>query len=41
MRPIDVKAHFHFLLPVSLLYELRFLQNDATGMAQQVAWAAG
>jgi hypothetical protein len=23
------------------LYELRFLQNDATGMAQQVAWAAG
>jgi hypothetical protein len=31
----------HFLLPVSLLYELRFLQNDATGMAQQVAWAAG
>ena len=33
MRPIDVKAHFHFLLPVSLLHELRFLQNDATGMA--------
>ena len=24
-----------------LLYELRFLQNDAAGMAQQVAWAAG
>jgi len=23
------------------LYELRFLQNDAAGMAQQVAWAAG
>jgi tetratricopeptide (TPR) repeat protein len=25
----------------ALLYELRFLQNDAAGMAQQVAWAAG
>jgi serine/threonine protein kinase len=24
-----------------LLYELRFLQNDAAGMAQQVAWAGG
>ena len=24
-----------------LLYELRFLQNDAAGMSQQVAWAAG
>jgi eukaryotic-like serine/threonine-protein kinase len=23
------------------LYELRFLQNDAAGMSQQVAWAAG
>jgi eukaryotic-like serine/threonine-protein kinase len=25
----------------ALLYELRFLQNDAAGMSQQVAWAAG
>ncbi len=25
----------------AILYELRFLQNDAAGMAQQVAWAAG
>ena len=25
----------------ALLYELRFLQNDAAGMAQQVAWLAG
>jgi hypothetical protein len=41
MWPIDVKAHSHFLLPVSLLHELRFLQNDAAGMAQQAAWAAG
>ena len=24
-----------------LLYQLAFLQNDAAGMAQQVAWAAG
>jgi eukaryotic-like serine/threonine-protein kinase len=25
----------------ALLYKLRFLQNDAAGMSQQVAWAAG
>ena len=25
----------------NLVYELRFLQNDATGMSQQVAWATG
>ena len=25
----------------ALLYELRFLQNDAAGMSQQVVWAAG
>ena len=24
-----------------ILYQLAFLQNDAAGMAQQVAWAAG